>query len=190
MSSKTDIGIRHILAVYPLISVGAACSFTRWIRQSRTGQQRRPGWLVAALPASALAVVLLAYPQFLSYMNPLAGGTENGYRHLLDSNYDWGQDVIRLKKFLKERGIDRIYLQYFGTQAAIDYYKIPYDFVDSDAAKQIQTGCLVVSAQALMRPEWKWLRDSRKPVARVGYSLFVYEITPPPHPTLPTAPQS
>jgi len=79
---------------------------------------------------------------------PLAGGAEHGYKHLLDSNYDWGQDVIRLKKFLDERGIARIYLQYFGTQAAIEYYRIPNDFVDSEAAKQIRQGYLVVSAQA------------------------------------------
>ena len=101
------------------------------------------------------------------------------HEHLLDSNFDWGQDVKRLKQFLDERGIPRIYLQYFGTQAAIEYYGIANDFVGSDVAKQIQQGSLVVSANALMRPEWQWLRESHQPVARVGYTLFVYQIGDP-----------
>jgi hypothetical protein len=109
-------------------------------------------------------------------MNPLAGGPEHGHEHLLDSNFDWGQDAIRLKKFLDERGIHDIYLDYFGTQAAIDYYRVPNQRVDGEVARQIQQGWLVVSAQRLMRPEWQWLRESRPPVARVGYTLFVYRL--------------
>jgi hypothetical protein len=174
--STTDVGVRHVLPVYPLVTIAAACSLARWANQPRTAQRNWERWAVAALPASALAVVLLAYPYFICYMNPLAGGTEQGYKHLLDSSYDWGQDAIRLKKFLDERGISRIYLSYFGTQAAIDYYRIANDPVSSETAKQIQQGWLVVSVQTLMQPQWQWLRGSHQPAARVGYTLFVYQI--------------
>jgi 4-amino-4-deoxy-L-arabinose transferase-like glycosyltransferase len=176
MCSNADIGVRHILPVYPLVSIGSACSLVRWTRQVQRARQKLAGWIVVALPAASLACVALAYPHFICYMNRLAGGTGHGYEHLLDSNYDWGQDVIRLRKFLDERGIRKIYLQYFGTQAAIEYYGIANDFVSSDAARQIQEGYLVVSAEALMRPEWEWLRQSHQPIARVGYTLFVYQI--------------
>jgi hypothetical protein len=176
MCSNADIGVRHILPVYPLVSIGSACSLVRWTRQVQRARQKLAGWLVVALPAASLVCVALAYPHFICYMNRLAGGTGCGYEHLLDSNYDWGQDVIRLREFLDERGIRRIYLQYFGTQAAIEYYGIANDFVSSEAARQIQEGYLVVSAEALMRPEWEWLRQSHQPIARVGYTLFVYQI--------------
>jgi hypothetical protein len=176
MCSNADIGVRHILPVYPLVSVGSACALVRWTGRVRLARQELAGWVVDALPAASLVCVALAYPHFISYMNGLAGGTGHGYEHLLDSNYDWGQDVIRLRKFLDERGIRKIYLQYFGTQAAIEYYGIANDFVGSDAARQIQEGWLVVSAEALMRPEWEWLRQSHRPIARVGYTLFVYRI--------------
>jgi hypothetical protein len=176
MHSKVDIGVRHILPVYPLVSIGAACALSRTTGHMTTAVQKFVRWAIAALPVAGLISTLLAYPFFICYMNPLAGGPEHGYEHLLDSNYDWGQDVIRLKKFLNERSIGKIYLQYFGTQNAIDYYKIPYEFVDADAARKIQQGTLVVSVEALMRPEWQWLRDSRQPIARVGYTLFVYQI--------------
>src|SRR5258706_11417087 len=112
-------------------------------------------------------------------MNPLAGGSLHGHEHLLDSNFDWGQDVKRLRHFLDERGSPRIYLQYFGTQPAIEYYGVENDFVGSELARQIQQGWLVVSAQALMRPEWQWLRESHQPIARVGCTLFVYQIGSP-----------
>jgi 4-amino-4-deoxy-L-arabinose transferase-like glycosyltransferase len=176
MCSKADIGVRHILPVYPLVSIGSACLLVRWAGQVRRARQRLAGWIVVALPVASLVCVALAYPGFICYMNRLAGGTGHGYEHLLDSNYDWGQDVIRLRRFLDEHGIGKIYLQYFGTQAAIEYYGIANDFVGSDAAKQIQEGYLVVSVEALMRPEWEWLRQSHQPVARVGYTLFVYHI--------------
>lgn len=179
MCSKADIGVRHMLPVYPLVSVGSACALVRWTGQLKRARQKLASWAMAALPVASLICVALAYPYFISYMNLTAGGTEHGYEHLLDSNFDWGQDVIRLKKFLDDRGIRRIYLQYFGTQAAIEYYGIANDFVDSDAARQIQNGWLVVSAEALMRPEWEWLRQSHRPSARVGYTLFVYQIGSP-----------
>jgi len=180
MRSKADIGVRHILAVYPLLSVGAACALGRWMQHTEQERQNRVRWAVAALPTANLVVATLAYPFFICYMNPLAGGPEHGYEHLLDSNYDWGQDIIRLKQFLTERGITRIYLQYFGIPEVIRYYGIATDFVTSDDAKQIQQGWLVVSAHRLMRPEWQWLRKSQQPVARVGYTLFVYRIGNPP----------
>ena len=43
---------------------------------------------------SALFVTTLAiHPHYLSYFNALAGGPEDGYNVLIDSNVDWGQDL-------------------------------------------------------------------------------------------------
>ncbi|HUJ11365.1 MAG TPA: glycosyltransferase family 39 protein [Verrucomicrobiae bacterium] len=175
MQSRADIGVRHLLPLYPLLSIGSAGALLRWKKQSVKVNQRLADCAVASLPIASLVIVAFAYPWFLCYMNPLAGGIKNGYRHLLDSNYDWGQNVKRLKQFLDERGIQKVYLQFFGAQEAIDYYRIANEAVDGESAKQIQRGWLVVSVQMLMRPEWRWLRDSRQPVARVGYTLFVYQ---------------
>jgi hypothetical protein len=45
---------------------------------------------------------LRAYPHQLAYFNEAAGGPENGWRHLLHSNLDWGQDLWLVKKWMKE----------------------------------------------------------------------------------------
>ncbi len=53
---------------------------------------------VAASVVSSLAI----YPHSLSYFNELAGGPLGGPQHLLDSNIDWGQDLLFLRQWLEE----------------------------------------------------------------------------------------
>lgn len=43
---------------------------------------------------------LLVYPHSLSYFNELVGGPPKGHLHLLNSNIDWGQDLLFLKKWM------------------------------------------------------------------------------------------
>lgn len=54
---------------------------------------------VAALAAWSAASMLVNCPHSIAYFNELAGGPENGHRHLLSSNIAWGQDVFHLKKW-------------------------------------------------------------------------------------------
>jgi len=77
---------------------------------------------------------VVATPGYLSYFNFAAGGARGGWRYLLDSNIDWGQDLLRLRAFMDENDVDRIHLAYFGTADplayGIDYSKVvmAYDF--------------------------------------------------------------
>ncbi len=41
-------------------------------------------------------------PHYLSYANFFIGGTDRGHRYLLGSNYDWGQDLLRLKHWIDQ----------------------------------------------------------------------------------------
>jgi hypothetical protein len=47
-----------------------------------------------------LLIPVFSYPGYLSYYNELAGGSKQGYRIATDSNYDWGQDLSRLRTFI------------------------------------------------------------------------------------------
>jgi hypothetical protein len=168
MSSHVNIGVRHLLPVFPLLCVSIGCAL------------RRITSPVAARTASILLgwqvlVTILAYPLYIQFFSEAIGGMNNGQEYLLDSNYDWGQDANRLKKHLDEHGIQHIYLDYFGTQANIEYLRIPNTRVSAEQARQIKSGWLVVSASYLMQPEWSWLRESRQPFARVAHTLFVYQ---------------
>jgi hypothetical protein len=167
MTSGINIGVRHLLPILPLFAVGCGCGYSRLVdRRTKLAAQGLLGWLVVT--------TVLAYPLYLQFFSEAVGGARNGQKYLIDSNYDWGQDARRLKKYLEDHQINHIYLDYFGNQFSIEYLKIPNTRVTADQARQIRQGTLVVSASQLMRPEWSWLRDSRPPSARVAYTLFVY----------------
>jgi hypothetical protein len=154
--------------VYALLAVGAATEFraqSHWLRVAA-------GVLCIWLAVAALWV----HPFYIEYFNELVGGPGQGHRYLLDSNLDWGQDVKRLRRYLDERGLQHIYLQYEGVPGAIDYYKIQCTGVTAEQAREIRSGVLVISVTSLMRPEWKWLREQSRPMQRVGYTLFVYKL--------------
>lgn len=169
MTSKVNIGVRHLLPVFPLLCVGIGCAIPRLTHAAVKK-------CLYALVAWQAVVAVYTYPLYIQFFSEAVGGASNGYRYLLDSNYDWGQDALRLKRFMEARGIPHIYLDYFGTQFSIEYLKIPNTRVNAEQAHQIRQGYLVVSVSQLMRPEWAWLRQSHKPVARVAHTLFVYQI--------------
>jgi hypothetical protein len=61
----------------------------------------------------------LLRPDYLTYFSQVAGGPKNGYKHLVDSSVDWGQDLPVLKSWLDHHldtsATTRLYLAYFGT---------------------------------------------------------------------------
>ena len=166
LTSKVDIGVRHVLPVYPMLAVGIAVEFWRLGRNWKIGGVIGAAWLAG--------VAVTAAPDFIAYTNECGGGTANGYKVLLDSNYDWGQDGRRLKAWMQANHVPQIYLDFFGTQTALEWHQIPNQHVTAETARQIHQGVLVVSISNLMREEWRWLRESRSPSDRVGYTLFVY----------------
>lgn len=115
LSSRLNIGERHILSTYPAMFVlaGAAASGfrmpSRWMKATVVACL---GWFVM----ESLSI----RPHYLAYFNQIAGGPAHGFRHLVDSSLDWGQDLPGLKQWLQVRGLleqDRtpVYLGYFGT---------------------------------------------------------------------------
>ncbi len=113
VKSPLNIGIRHILPTMPFIYILTAGALKKWINGIRLKKI-----LIAILTVWFLAETLLVYPHFLSYFNQFAGGTNNGYRYAVDSNYDWGQDLKRLENFVKNppagEKINKIAIDYFG----------------------------------------------------------------------------
>ncbi|MBL9200736.1 MAG: glycosyltransferase family 39 protein [Opitutaceae bacterium] len=109
--SNLNIGHRHILPTYPVLFIAAG-----WLGRCLT--VRRPIALVciAGLALWHAGESLRARPHYLAYFNQLVGGSENGWRHLVDSSLDWGQDLPGLKRWLDQntRG-EKVFLSYFGT---------------------------------------------------------------------------
>ena len=93
LASHLNIGHRHILPVYPILFILAGVIV-------RPGISR--GFYVAAGALVGLAAVesMAIRPHYLAYFNFFAGGPANGWRHLVDSSLDWGQDLPGLAQWV------------------------------------------------------------------------------------------
>lgn len=122
--SGVNIGYRHLFPLLPALYLAAALPLVQWW-QAR-GLRRVAA--VVALGWLALNSVFV-YPRDLTFFNELAGGPDNGWRVLVDSNLDWGQDLGELVNFVRERDIGSIYVSYFGSipigSFFVDAYPLP-----------------------------------------------------------------
>jgi len=111
LTSHLNIGHRHILPTYPVLFIAAGW-LGRWI------DLRRPlaAALVVGLTLWHVGESWRTRPHYLAYFNQIVGGPTNGWRHLVDSSLDWGQDLPALRTWLDEhaRG-EKVFLSYFGT---------------------------------------------------------------------------
>jgi 4-amino-4-deoxy-L-arabinose transferase-like glycosyltransferase len=113
LSSNINIGLRHMLVLYPLGAIGASLGLMQLVRYQ--ARKPKPQWIKAVplvLLAWQLVIAGIAYPRYLSYFNPL-GGNEPG-KFLVDSDLDWGQGMLELEKFCRENQIESLSISYFG----------------------------------------------------------------------------
>ena len=187
------IGLRYILPIYPFLFV-QACMTTDF---------RYKGWrvfikiLVVVLCFWYIKSSLGIYPHYLAYFNETVGGPDKGYNYLVDSNLDWGQDLKGLGIYMKNKGIQKIHLSYFGT-ADPQYYGINYEWMPSfylpgdhyyrDNRRGDFTfpdsGIVAISATNLQnvyfrnKTFYNWLKKYN-PIDKIGYSIFIYDLDQP-----------
>jgi hypothetical protein len=145
--STRNLGHRHILPTYPAMFVllGAV---------SLAFDGRRVRCLTAGLLAWLVADCALAFPNYIAYFNSVIG-TKQGYRHLVDSSLDWGQDLPQLKKWLDARQRQEpapgpVYLAYFGQSDPKHYgIKIRDLLASSPLPVQLEPGLYCISATML-----------------------------------------
>jgi hypothetical protein len=98
MTSKLNIGVRHVLPVFPFLIVLAAGGAS--VLTKRAGRVRI---VVLILIGASVVSGIHAAPAQLSYANEIFGGP-NRLHHLLgDSNLDWGQSMSDLDSYLSAR---------------------------------------------------------------------------------------
>lgn len=181
MASPLNIGLRHVLPVYPFIylacGLGAAWLLARlWGRVALVGLA---GWLVWG--------AVVTYPNYLTYFNEAAGGPAGGRRLLTDSNIDWGQDLPLLARWMREHGVRRVNLAYIGT-ADPTYYGIDYVCLPSGSScpggprSPELPGYVAISATTLSgvylsdeeRAFYRRLLDGAVHETTLGNSILVY----------------
>ena len=87
-----------------------------------------------------IATCVRATPDFIPYFNELAA--PYGSRILVDSDFDWGQDLNRLSWVLRQQHIDSVWIAYEGT-ADLNRRGLPY--WQPLLAKQRPSGWIAIS---------------------------------------------
>jgi hypothetical protein len=100
MTSRINIGIRHIIPIFPFLFILGGIFLDRFLR---TKHSRVKAVLVAILFGSMLFEAARTYPHYLSFTNQLTLGKSN-WQVLSDSNVEWGEDIGALARYLHERG--------------------------------------------------------------------------------------
>lgn len=168
--SKLNIGIRYILPIYPfLFVVISQVILINWHSVTKYV-------VLTGLAAWYIIASLFIAPHYVAYFNEIVGGPDKGYRYLVDSNIDVGQDFKLLADYLRGRNIEKIKLSYFGHDSC------SYRGIDcEELGCRPKAGILAVSVNRLvgLTPEQAkclaWLRDF-KPVDNIGHSILVYDI--------------
>jgi tetratricopeptide (TPR) repeat protein len=120
LASTMNIGIRHILPVFPFIILIAAAAAVALARRRSWGAYAAGALLFFHISSSALV-----FPNYLTYANEAWGGPTNTYRLLTDSNADWGQGLRAAKSYLDAHGIKDCWFAHYGWNVNPPYYNIP-----------------------------------------------------------------
>ena len=186
MASGMNLGIRHILPVFPFLIVVAAASAWSFMLRSRIAI-----YIIAAIILSHAFSSLHAFPNYLTYSNEAAGGPSTTYRLVSDSNADWGQGLKQVQRYLTRKNITACWFAYSTPMVDPGYYHIPCSPLPSAGAYRLGVstavqspsveGVVLISAFEAAGQQWgpgelnpyKVFFD-KKPDDMIGNSILVF----------------
>ncbi|HXM20896.1 MAG TPA: glycosyltransferase family 39 protein [Terriglobales bacterium] len=177
MTSQINIGVRHILPIYPLVAIiggVGACSLWNSVKAKYAG----PALLLVLLSWHLVSSVR-THPDYLAYFNEFAG--HHPERILVDSDLDWGQDLLRLSAVLQQKHIENVSIAYAGSPD-LDLHQFAIPAFRELSPHQPTTGWIAISVLRLKAggfglpsDSFSWL-EAYKPVCLVGRSILLYHV--------------
>jgi hypothetical protein len=161
MTSKVNIGVRHILPVYIGFAIVAAMALAHLLRKAKGIP-----WAAAVLVAWMAASGAIRHPDYLAYFNELVLSHPEDV--LVDSDLDWAQDVIHLSRRLRELGVAKVAFNIYPP--LIPLYHLP-DCVSVNLAAPTETWTVIRPTDAkyvswgMRRRPWY---EGVEPTERVG----------------------
>jgi hypothetical protein len=187
LATPFDIGYRHLLPILPCLFI-----FTSQLALIDWKTSRLRSVAVSAMVIWLTITSVVTFPHYLTFFNEIAGGPDNGYKILVDSNLDWGQELIGLREYMAQENISSVKLSYHGTADPAAYGVVydplpsyPYNQWTSDTVPAIllnpTSGVYAISANNLQGLRFKnhdlyATFRQRKPDAILGHSMFIYRI--------------
>lgn len=168
MPSTLDLGVRYVLPMYVPFSVAAAIG-TAALLSSVRKEIRYAAVLLLVLHIGASVA---AHPDYFPYFNIL-GGRDPG-RYLIDSNLDWGQDLLRLRATARRLHIDKMAVN-LGWH---DLDRIGFPPQHEVTENKPERGWIAISEHQYrvdhIHGGWTWLDRYR--MKRIGKSIRLYYV--------------
>jgi 4-amino-4-deoxy-L-arabinose transferase-like glycosyltransferase len=192
MSAGINIGIRHLLPVFPFLFILGGALLDRLLRAQRN--TRLAIAVVAVIIAACAAEAVRTYPNYIPYMNQFTSGRP-AWQLLSDSNVEWGDDTGAVATYLKERGENRVRASFLGGSALLPLYGVEYvDLLSPPGTLMPETRYVALGASFLNGstvPGWSegsgretkeqqrnFFADyrNRTPEAIFGGSIYLYRV--------------
>ncbi len=150
----TQIGIRYLLVIFPILLIFCTRIFRNGARFSRRA------WIIAGLAGFYLIISVASYfPNYLSYFNEIVINRTFAYRYLADSNIDWGQNQNELKKFLAQHP---------------DYHFDPAGPTSGIVVVGVNEFVGVLGSPN----DYGWLRENFEPIGNFRYTDLIFDVSP------------
>jgi tetratricopeptide (TPR) repeat protein len=184
LTSGMNIGVRHLLPVYPFLIVVAASGSAalgarfRWF-----------GFALAGILLFHALTPLRIAPYYMAFSNDFAGGLNETHNYTRDSNVDYGQSLKLPGQYIKQNNIDPADCWFAGrgnflmVRAMQPCRVLPSGMTRIvgdmmvDPVPPVIEGTVFVSSNELPPrggPEYAPMAAS-KPVALLGGAVFVYQ---------------
>ncbi|MGB1252739.1 MAG: ArnT family glycosyltransferase [Candidatus Promineifilaceae bacterium] len=188
--SGLNIGYRHLLPVLPLLYIMAS-----GLVPSRWRVDGVLNWRIFVLllaVGGSLTAAFRTHPHYVSYFNELIAANEK-VQILADSNIDWGQDLLRLRAWMDDNGVEQVKLSYFGSAEPSRYlnytplpgekrhrdlwWNVPFDRNNPEA------GVYAISIHSLLemplqpneKTVYQWFRNQEPTLTIGSLNLYIIE---------------
>lgn len=170
---RVDLGLRYMLPVFPFLAVIGSGAAARIFEKGMFAKAA-----VAVLCFWYAGAIFTTFGNGLAYFNEFAGGPGGGHRYLVESNLDWGQNLVRLRDYEEREELSPLLVYNYGLVPP-SAYGIEAGWVPCEPARAV----VAISVNHLYgidpfekRPRecFDWLSD-REPVAKIGGGLFVFD---------------
>jgi hypothetical protein len=173
--TNINIGLRYVLPIFPYVyvSVGKLAPWAAGLA-GRGARYAACAGVGLALAATATSTAMI-HPHYLAYFNAASGGPDRGAEHLIDSNIDWGQDLVPLRRWLEKNAPgESVGLAYFGQinprifgarREGFDWFlpppepgsmpQLPPRYLLEPAAMRLKPGLYAVSASLVEGLPWR-----------------------------------
>ena len=148
-----QVGLRHILIIYPMLFIGIAALIHYWEKRFRYTA------IVTVVLFVSMIISISRFPDLIAYTSEIVFDKKSIYKKIRDASLDYGENVPLRVQYLKDH----------------PDIKIP-DKIPAAGRYIVRSIELLDEGPYATKPKYLWLLNF-EPVDHYRYSLFIYDIS-------------